>query len=82
MAKPDHGSLKKAWTSCSPGTSIAECVTEKNVSINGEQTLKPLISETCGVILVAKVKPIPWSYGKLTRDHRQSIRIVDVRCES
>ncbi|MBF4629347.1 SdpA family antimicrobial peptide system protein [Curtobacterium flaccumfaciens] len=82
VAKPDSGSVKDAWTSCAPGTSIDSCVIENKVEVNGQQVLNPLISETCGDILVAKVKPIPWSYGKLTREHRQSIRIVNVKCES
>uniref|UniRef100_A0A942SYH5 SdpA family antimicrobial peptide system protein n=1 Tax=Neobacillus citreus TaxID=2833578 RepID=A0A942SYH5_9BACI len=82
VAKPDHGTEKQAWTSCAPGTSVERCALESDVSVNGHQTLDPLISDTCGDILIAKVKPIPWSYGKLTREHRQSIRIVNVRCAS
>jgi antimicrobial peptide system SdpA family protein len=82
VATPSSGSLDDAWTACDPGETVGDCVRRNDVQSDATQTLNPLIQDTCGEVLIAKVEPIPWSYGKLTRAYRQGIRIVTTECSS
>lgn len=78
--KTFEGTTENAWSECLPRESPEECVQRLSLQANGQQRVRSLIGETCGRILVISSETIPWSYGKMTRDHKKSARIVEVEC--